>query len=135
MKKYNLIVVINQDITKVLMCQRKKHSYIGMYNLIGGKKENDNGLKEAYRELLEETSITKKDIDLRHIMNIEYLFLDKYLEVYYGILKNDVKVIPEVNELKWVDMNDNFFDVNKYAGEGNIGHIIEEVRKVINNDK
>ena len=135
MKKYNLIVVINQDITKVLMCQRKKHPYIGMYNLIGGKKENDNGLKEAYRELLEETSITKKDIDLRHIMNIEYLFLDKYLEVYYGILKNDVKVIPEVNELKWVDMNDNFFDVNKYAGEGNIGHIIEEVRKVINNDK
>ena len=34
----------------------------------------------------------------------------------------------EVNKLEWVDINDNFFDMNKYAGEGNIGHIIEEIK-------
>ena len=25
-------------------------------------------------------------------------------------------------------MNDNFFNMDKYAGEGNIGHIIEEIK-------
>lgn len=74
---------------------------MGMYNLVGGKIEKENdGLNEAYREL----------------------------EVYYGILKNEVELIEEVNKLKWVSINDNFFDMNKYAGEGNIGHIIEEIK-------
>ena len=30
-------------------------------------------------------------------------------------------------------MNDNFFDMRKYAGEGNIGHIIEEIKIELNN--
>ena len=34
----------------------------------------------------------------------------------------------EVNKLEWVSVNDNFFDMNRYAGEGNIGHIIEEIK-------
>ncbi|MGN1357957.1 MAG: hypothetical protein ACI4WU_01180 [Bacilli bacterium] len=50
------------------------------------------------------------------------------MEVYYGILNKDVILIEEVNKLEWVSVNDNFFDMNKYAGEGNIGHIIEEIK-------
>lgn len=61
-------------------------------------------------------------------MNFEYILFGKNIEVYYGILNKDVKVIEEVNKLEWVDINDNFFDLNKYAGEGNIGHIIEEIK-------
>ena len=38
----------------------------------------------------------------------------------------------EVNKLEWVSINDNFFNMNKYAGEGNIGHIIEEIKIDIN---
>ena len=36
--------------------------------------------------------------------------------------------LEEVNKLEWVDINDDFFNMNKYAGEGNIGHIIEEIK-------
>ena len=61
-------------------------------------------------------------------MNLTYTKWDKELEVYYGILKNEVELIEEVNKLEWVNINDNFFDMNKYAGEGNIGHIIEEIK-------
>ena len=67
------------------------------------------------------------------VMNIEYVTLDKYLEVYYGILNKDVSLVEEVNKLEWIDMNDNFFDMRKYAGEGNIGHIIEEIKIELNN--
>lgn len=43
-------------------------------------------------------------------------------------LNKDVDLIEEVNELEWVCINDNFFDLSKYAGEGNIGHIIGEIK-------
>ena len=136
MKKYNVIVVFDKDLNKTLMCKRTKEPYIGMYNLVGGKIEKENdGLNEAYRELEEETNIKKKDIDLIHFMNLSYTKWDKELEVYYGILKNEVELIEEVNKLEWVNINDNFFDMNKYAGEGNIGHIIEEIKIDIKNNK
>lgn len=129
MKKYNVIVVFNKELDKTLMCKRTKEPYIGMYNLVGGKIEKDNdGLNEAYRELLEETNISKNDIELIHFMNIEYVSFNKIIEVYYGILNKEVNLIEEVNKLEWVNSSDNFFDMNKYAGEGNIGHIIEEIK-------
>ena len=134
MKKYNVIVVFGKDLNKTLMCKRMKEPYKGMFNLVGGKidKEND-GLNEAYRELREETNINCDDVLLIHFMNIEYITLNKSIEVYYGILNKDVCIIEEVNKLEWVDINDNFFDMNKYAGEGNIGHIIEEIKISLNN--
>ena len=133
MKKYNVIVVFNQNLDQTLMCKRTKEPYINMYNLVGGKIEKDNdGLNEAYRELEEETGITKTDISLIHFMNLTYVKWNKELEVYYGILNKDIDLIEEVNKLDWVSIKDNFFDMNKYAGEGNIGHIIEEIKNDIN---
>ncbi len=129
MKKYNVIVVFDKNMDKTLMCKRTKEPYMGMYNLVGGKIEKDNdGLNEAYRELYEETNISDKDISLEHFMNIEYIAFGKMIEVYYGVLNKDVVLIEEVNKLEWVNVDDNFFDMNRYAGEGNIGHIIEEIK-------
>lgn len=134
MKKYNVIVVFDKNLKHTLMCKRTKEPYIGMYNLVGGKIEKENdGLNEAYRELFEETNISKNDVELKHFMNIEYVSFDKLLEVYYGVLNKEVDLVEEVNKLEWVDVNDNFFDMTKYAGEGNIGHIIEEIKIELNN--
>ena len=134
MKKYNIIVIFNKELNKTLMCKRTKEPYKGMFNLVGGKIEKENdGLNEAYRELFEETGICNNDISLIHFMNIEYITFNKMIEIYYGILNKDVHLIEEVNKLEWIDMNDNFFDMQKYAGEGNIGHIIEEIKIELNN--
>ena len=129
MKKMNVIVVFDKKFENILMCKRTKEPYMGMYNLVGGKIEKENdGLNEAYRELEEETNIKKSDVDLIHFMNLTYTKWDKELEVYYGILKNEVELIEEVNKLEWIPINNNFFDISKYAGERNIGHIIEEIK-------
>lgn len=129
MKKYNIIVVFDKNMKNTLMCKRTKEPYLGMYNLVGGKIEKENdGLNEAYRELFEETNIRKDDINLMHFMNIEYRTMNKLLEVYYGTLNKEVKLIEEVNKLEWVLIDDDFFNMNKYAGEGIIGHIIEEIK-------
>ena len=129
MKKMNVIVIFDKNLKKTLMCKRTKEPYMGMYNLVGGKIEKENdGLNEAYRELVEETNITKEDVKLIHFMNLTYIKWDKELEVYYGQLNKEVTLVEEVNKLEWVPINDNFFDMDKYAGEGNIGHIIEEIK-------
>lgn len=129
MKKYNVVVVFDKNFENTLMCKRTKEPYKGMYNLVGGKIEKESdGLNEAYRELYEEANISNEDISLEHFMNIEYISFDKMIEVYYGILNKEVQLIEEVNKLEWVKIDDNFFNMNKYAGEGNIGHIIEEIK-------
>lgn len=136
MKKYNVIVILDKDMKNTLMCKKTKAPYMGMYNLVGGKIEKDNdGINEAYRELVEETNISKEDTNLINFMNIEYVSMNKELEVYFGILNKEVKLIEEVNKLEWVSIEDNFFDMKKYAGEGNIGHIIEEIKIYLNSRK
>lgn len=127
--KMNIIAVYNKKEDKILMCLRKKEPYKGLYNLVGGKvEENETGLESAYRELEEESGITKEDIVLNYLMTCNYQMSNNELQVYVGKLKKEVKVIEEVNKLYWIDASENFFDMSKYAGEGIIGHIIEQVK-------
>ena len=128
MKKLNVIIVFNKEEDKILMCRRTKEPYKGKLNLVGGKVEKDEDeLQAAYRELEEETAITRDDIKLINVMNFEYKLQDMELEVYAGKLNKEVKLVEEINKLLWVDKNDNFFDIDKYAGEGNIGHMLRQV--------
>lgn len=128
MKKLNVIIVYNKEEDKILMCKREKEPYKGKFNLVGGKVEQDEDeLHAAYRELREETGITNKDITLTHIMNFQYKMQDMELEVYAGKLNKSVDLIEELNKLYWIDKNENFFDLEKYAGEGNIGHMLQQV--------
>ena len=127
MKKLNVILVYNKE-DKILMCKREKEPYKGKFNLVGGKVEQgEDELHAAYRELQEETGITKEDIKLTNLMNFEYKMQDMELEVYVGKLDKEKKVVEEINKLYWIDKQDNFFDVEKYAGEGNIGHMVKQV--------
>ena len=128
MKRYNVIAVFTPDMKYTLMCKRTKEPYKGLYNFVGGKIECDNSISEAYRESYEETNIKKSDIDIIHLMDIFYYRSDFELEIYYGILKNKVKLIEEVNKLEWINMEENFFDYNKFAGDGNIGHIMKNIK-------
>ena len=128
MRGYNVIVVYNENADKILMCKRKKDPYKGLANFVGGKIEkNENGLDAAYRELEEETTITKDDIMLLHIMDFTYYIENYYLEVYVGKLNKIVNVNGTENKLFWSTLYNNFFDETQYAGEGNIGHIVQHI--------
>lgn len=128
MQGYNLIAVYNTDCSRMLMCRRKKDPYLGLYNLVGGKIEpQEDGLVAAYRELYEETGIGSEDITLTHLMDFTYCLADEYVEVYVGRLNKDMDVNGDENELFWSELDCDFFDIKKYAGEGNIGHIMEHI--------
>ena len=131
MQGYNLLIAFNVDKNKVLMCKRRKPPYQGMINFPGGKIEKgEAGLEGAYRELWEETGITKEDIVLTHLMDFTYYLSDCYLEVYVGRLNKDREVLGEGNELFWSEIDCDVFDTEKNAGEGSIGHIMEQIRQL-----
>ena len=128
MQGYNIIVVFNKSADKILMCKRIKNPYKGLSNFVGGKIEKgENGFDAAYRELEEETAITKNDIILSHLMDFTYYHEDCYLEVYVGKLNKNVNVSGDENKLYWSELTQNFFDATRYAGEGNIGHIMMHI--------
>jgi 8-oxo-dGTP diphosphatase len=125
----NISVVFDKDEQNILMCLRSKDPYKGLYNLNGGKIEpNEGDLESAYRELFEETGISDKDIKLIHFMDFNYLMSGHELQVYVGKLNKSVELKEEQNKLSWHSIEENFFDMAKFAGEGNIGHIIENVK-------
>ena len=113
MQGYNLIVVFSPDREKMLMCRRIKEPYKGLINFVGG--------------------ISDRDIKLIHLMDFSYPLDPCYVEVYAGQLIHDAAVKGDENPLFWSGLDCDFFDMKQYAGEGNIGHIMEHVK--LNSDK
>ena len=123
--RYNLVLVLNKQETHVLMCMRSKEPYTGLYNLLGGKiEDSENELESAYRELYEESGITKLDIELSPFMDFVWHPINMEMKVYKGVLNKEVVLVDEVHKLHWIPITENFFDTTKFAGEGNIGHMI-----------
>ena len=134
MRKLNLIVIFNEDLSKTLFCVRAKEPYKGLYNFVGGKvEENETNEEAAYRELFEETGISNKDVKLDHFMDLNYFKYENNLQVYYGILKHEVNLVEEKNKLEWVAINDELLDNSKFAGNYNIPHIIRQIKVYLNN--
>ena len=134
MRKLNLIVVFSADLDKVLFCIRAKEPYKGLYNFVGGKVENgETNDDAAYRELFEETGLSREDIKLDHFMDLNYFKYENNLQVYYGILKHEVNLIEEKNKLEWVTINDELLNNSKFAGNYNIPHIIRQIKVYLKN--
>jgi 8-oxo-dGTP diphosphatase len=129
MQGYNCIMIYNDEKNKLLFCKRMKDPYLGLFNLVGGKIESDeDGYEAAYRELKEETGIERMHTRLYHMMDFTYYNQDCYVEVYVGYLNTEITLQEEANPLVWIDITENFFDSGKFAGEGNIGHMMEQVK-------
>lgn len=134
MRKLNLIVVFNKNLDKVLFCIRAKEPYKGMYNFVGGKvEEGETNDEAAYRELFEETGISKEDIELDYFMDLNYFKYGNNIQVYYGILKHDVILVEEKNKLEWVTINEELLNNKKFAGNYNILHIITQIKVYLKN--
>ena len=73
----------------------------------------------------EETAIGREDITLTHLI---LPLADCRVEAYVGRLKHEVAVRGEENELYWSPLDRDFFDQTEFAGEGNIGHMVEQVK-------
>lgn len=134
MRKLNLIVVFNQSLDKALFCIRSKEPYKGLYNFVGGQVElGEDNYTAAYRELFEETGVSKNDIELDHFMDLNYFKYENNVQVYYGILKHDVVLVEEKNKLEWLVIDEKLLDNEKFAGNYNIPHIVRQIKVYLEN--
>lgn len=134
MRKFNLIIVFNKELNKALFCIRAKEPYKGMYNFVGGKvEEGETNEEAAYRELFEETGISSNDIELDHFMDLNYFKYENNIQVYYGILNNEVTLVEERNKLEWVQINEELLNTKKFAGNYNIPHMITQIKIYLKN--
>ena len=128
----NCSVVFNKTKDAVLFCKRMSDPYEGCLNFVGGKVEpGELSIDAAYRELQEETGITPKQIQLYHFMDITYYHQGFVLEMYTGILEDEVKLHEEKNPLLWLPLKENFTDRNRFAGEKNIARIINVALNIL----
>lgn len=122
---YNCIIVFNKTKDAALFCKRQKDPYKGLYNFVGGKVEQgEESTAAAYRELYEETGITRLQTRLYRLMDIRYYYQDFDLELYVGKLDEDVPLKEEANPLLWLPLTEDFTDKDRFAGEQNIAHIM-----------
>ena len=127
---YNCIIVFNKTKDRVLFCKRQKDPYKGLYNFVGGKIEpGEDSETAAYRELYEETGITRRQIRLYRLMDIRYYHQGFDLQLYVGKLDEDVPLREETNPLLWLSLTEDFTDKSRFAGEQNIAHIINVALK------
>ena len=129
MQGYNCVMIYSRDGKSILFCERLSDPYKGKLNLVGGKiEEGEDHFEAAYRELREETGIGCNDVELFHMMDFTYYNQQCYVEIYTGTLRGDVELVSEKHPLRWIDAGEDFFDLNRFAGEGNIGHMLEQVK-------
>ena len=136
MEKQNLILVFDKGMNRMLMCKRSKAPYQGLLNLVGGKVEpKEDSVTAAYRELEEETSISREDIVLAHLMDLRYYLHGRILEVYVGRVKSDMSVSGSENKLFWLPIQNYRTCSGWLAGDGNVEHIIEYTLQLIETNK
>lgn len=87
MRVYNTIIILNPEKDQILFCKRMNDPYEGLFNFVGGKIEPGETSEEAaYRELKEETGISRKDVKLYYFMDFCWHLQDMRMEVYAGVL-------------------------------------------------
>lgn len=129
---FTLTLVFNKDKDKVLMCVHKK---LGALNFIGGHVEDmEHPFNASYRELLEETCISRDDIELEFLRqeSVTSKALNSTWSMYItaGVLKNEVQLKAEKNELVWVPIVDTNTFINAY-GMGNCLVFLNEAIKLL----
>ena len=127
MKRYNIVMVYDQEMKRILFCKRKKRPYIGKLNFPGGKwEEGETCIDAAYRELQEETGIERDAITpMFHLIDFSYYDTDSILELYVCRLLHAVELVQEAggNELIWIPIEGtDFGNTEVFGGDGNILH-------------
>lgn len=129
--EFTITLAFNSSMTHVLMCHHKK---FGKLNFLGGHiNPKESSMDASYRELEEESGITRNDINLKFVREeyVESAASGSFsLYITAGVINKEIQVISEVNPLEWIDINDTDKFLNA-MGYGNCYNFLMESLEVL----
>ena len=103
MKKYNVILVYNENKDKILMCRREKEPYKGKYNLVGGKIEAGETPQEALiREIREELETEIRVGEKIDTIEYDYPQFHLSMDCFWAEVVAGELVLKEHMAAKWL---------------------------------
>ncbi len=127
----NLSLIFIKHANKILLINRNKSPFMGMWNALGGHQEENETIEQcAIRECKEEGKVILEDATLISIST--WNFDDDNIYVYEGHLKNDFN--PNIYPLKIDEGIIDLKDIDWLLNEHNLG-IVPDLKIFINDIK
>ncbi len=134
MNKYKYVVVFIKYRNQILMLNRNKPYWQGMWNAVGGKiEENENPLSAALREVMEETGIKLNNDNLEYLTDLSWYQDEEYCGGTYCFLAEvDEKITTPLATregiLEWKDIAWIMSDKNRGIVP-DVSYVLEEMFK------
>lgn len=142
-QKYTVVILFNDDGSKVLLQKKDRTVFAGKLNGVGGKVEYDEQpVNGAFREVLEKTSLKPEDLNrfdwlgtLTLPEQCDTKNADKYPELWFfgGIVKDEALAVkPEdaTEEINWFTLDGNKPVTElETAGDGNLEYFIGAAKR------
>lgn len=134
---YTLSILFSHDKKRVLMCWHRKQE---AYNFIGGKvRDMEPELDASYREVEEETGITKDDVELYFVRreSVTSMAYNKdyghtwSMYVTTGVLNKTVELRDGENQLRWIHIVQFRTIIDNTFGFGNCYNFLLEAIEVL----
>lgn len=117
-----VLSLILQD-NKILMILRKNKPDAGNYNLVGGRMEEGETVKQAIiREIKEEVGLSVQDKDIKVVSTLHRLCDNKkWNSIEFVVVINSFNGVPEnlepefCEKLDWIDINNLPENISPYA--------------------
>lgn len=153
-KKYTVVLLFNEDLSKILLQTKASTAFAGMLNGVGGKVEPDESpMQGALREMTEELSISKAGLD-EHMDRFDWLgtltlpencderFPDNYPELWFfaGVLSDESIVqtpVGGLEEVSWYRLGSAGMPITdrELAGDGDLEYFIERALRRLRDDE
>lgn len=124
------VIILNHTRERLLFCQQLKDPYSAQFQFIKGKRTTaESAEQSAYRILFEHTGIAAQAVSLTPLLSIKDEITQTENYFFVGILTKPLDVDAKAKPLFWLDVYQDFFDLDRFPGGGQTGYLIEMLRE------
>lgn len=124
------VIILNHTRERLLFCQQLKDPYSAQFHFIKGKRATTELTEQsAYRILFEHTGIVAQAVSLTPLLAIKDDVTQTETQFFVGVLTKPIDLEAKAKPLFWLDVYQDFFDLDRFPGGGLTGYLIEMLKE------